>query len=133
MEFCPKCGTVLIQKGKKIRCSRCNYSTKGKVKIKTSEKIEDGKTYLKVKIMEVFSYFGVTRFVIKYVQRDGSLAYQTTVDGVDNLFKEIETFYKNKQDQNKREERLIKQQALSLKNNINVRLFRVGKYFEKTK
>lgn len=51
----------------------------------------------------------------------------------DNLFKEIETFYKNKQDQDKREERLIKQQALSMKNNINVRLFRVGKYFEKTK
>ena len=43
MEFCPKCGTILIQKGKKIRCQRCNYSTKGKVKIKTSEKIEEKK------------------------------------------------------------------------------------------
>ena len=43
MEFCPKCGTPLIQKKKKIMCSRCGYSAKGKVKIKTSEKIEGKK------------------------------------------------------------------------------------------
>ena len=44
MEFCPKCGAVLIQKRKNLGCSRCNYAAKGKPsKIKTSEKIEGKK------------------------------------------------------------------------------------------
>ena len=43
MEFCPKCGTVLIQKRKKDGCPRCSYSAKGKIKLKTSEKIEEKK------------------------------------------------------------------------------------------
>ena len=43
MEFCPKCGAVLIQKRKNDGCPRCNYSVKGKIKIKTSEKIEEKK------------------------------------------------------------------------------------------
>ncbi len=41
MEFCPKCGAVLIQKTKNSGCARCNYSTKGKIKLKTSEKVEE--------------------------------------------------------------------------------------------
>ena len=41
MEFCPKCGAVLIQKRKNFGCARCDYSTKDKLKIKTSEKIEE--------------------------------------------------------------------------------------------
>ena len=41
MEFCPKCGAVLIQKRKNYGCARCEYSTKDKLKIKTSEKIEE--------------------------------------------------------------------------------------------
>ena len=41
MEFCPKCGAVLIQKRKNYGCARCDYSTKDKLKIKTSEKIEE--------------------------------------------------------------------------------------------
>jgi DNA-directed RNA polymerase subunit M len=41
MEFCPKCGAVLIQKVKNDGCPRCNYSAKGKTKITTSEKIEE--------------------------------------------------------------------------------------------
>ncbi|MFH1325350.1 MAG: transcription factor S [archaeon] len=40
MEFCPRCGAVLVQKTKKFGCPRCNYSSKDKVKINTSEKIE---------------------------------------------------------------------------------------------
>ena len=43
MEFCPKCGAVLIQKRKNAGCPRCNYSAKANVKITTSEKIEDKK------------------------------------------------------------------------------------------
>ncbi|MEK6898110.1 MAG: transcription factor S [Nanoarchaeota archaeon] len=42
MEFCPKCGAVLVQKTKNFGCARCNYSTKSKVKINTSEKIKGG-------------------------------------------------------------------------------------------
>jgi DNA-directed RNA polymerase subunit M len=41
MEFCPKCGAVLIQKRKNFGCARCDYSTKEKLKIKTTEKIEE--------------------------------------------------------------------------------------------
>jgi len=43
MEFCPKCGSVLIQKKKRDVCPRCGYSTKSKTKLKTSEKIEEKK------------------------------------------------------------------------------------------
>ena len=39
MEFCPKCGAVLIQKRKNFGCARCNYASKDKIKIEVSEKI----------------------------------------------------------------------------------------------
>src|SRR3990167_1068973 len=38
MEFCPRCGAVLIMKAKNMGCPRCSYSGKGKMKIATSEK-----------------------------------------------------------------------------------------------
>ncbi len=38
MDFCPKCGAVLVKKTKNYGCPRCSYSTKDKVKISTSEK-----------------------------------------------------------------------------------------------
>jgi len=41
MEFCPKCGSVLIQKRKNDGCPRCNYSSKKKIVLKTSEKINE--------------------------------------------------------------------------------------------
>ena len=47
MEFCPKCGAVLVQKTKNFGCPRCNYSTKEKVRLITSEKIE-GKSQVAV-------------------------------------------------------------------------------------
>jgi DNA-directed RNA polymerase subunit M len=43
MEFCPKCGAVLIQKRKNEGCPRCSYSTKGKAKLISSEKITEKK------------------------------------------------------------------------------------------
>jgi len=52
MEFCPKCGAVLIQKRKKDSCPRCNYFSKGKIKLKISEKIEDKKEVAVVKNKE---------------------------------------------------------------------------------
>jgi DNA-directed RNA polymerase subunit M len=43
MEFCPKCGAVIIQKKKNYGCPRCNYSLKGNAKITVSEKIDERK------------------------------------------------------------------------------------------
>ncbi len=44
MEFCPKCGAVLIMKKKNLGCPRCTYSSKGKIiKLRTSEKIDERK------------------------------------------------------------------------------------------
>ena len=40
MEFCPKCGSVLVEKNKSFRCARCNYKSKVKVKIESSEKLD---------------------------------------------------------------------------------------------
>ncbi len=42
MEFCPKCGSVLVMKKKNLGCPRCGYSSKTKPqKLKTSEKINE--------------------------------------------------------------------------------------------
>ena len=44
MEFCPKCGAILVQKTKNLGCPRCNYSSKLKAqKIKISEKFSERK------------------------------------------------------------------------------------------
>jgi transcription factor S len=39
MLFCPKCGTILVQKRKNFGCSKCSYTSKENVKIKIVEKI----------------------------------------------------------------------------------------------
>jgi DNA-directed RNA polymerase subunit M len=49
MEFCPKCGAVLIQKRKNDGCPRCSYSSKNKIKIRISEKIGEKKEVAVVK------------------------------------------------------------------------------------
>ncbi len=43
MEFCPKCGAMLVKKRTNLGCPRCNYSSRNKGKLKTSEKIDEGK------------------------------------------------------------------------------------------
>ena len=43
MEFCPKCGAILVQKRKNYGCPRCNYSSKEKTKIIASEKMGEKK------------------------------------------------------------------------------------------
>lgn len=40
MEFCPKCGSIILVEGKKAGCAKCNYKPKGNIKIKSSQKIE---------------------------------------------------------------------------------------------
>jgi len=41
MEFCPKCGAILVIKKKNSGCPRCSYSSKTKLKIKSMEKIDN--------------------------------------------------------------------------------------------
>ncbi len=41
MEFCPRCGSVLVQKKKNMGCPRCSYSSKEKIKLKSSEKMAE--------------------------------------------------------------------------------------------
>lgn len=62
MEFCPRCGSVLIKKRKNFGCARCIYSAKGKIKIITSEKIkEKGKIgVIKDKDTDVFPVTSAT-------------------------------------------------------------------------
>ncbi len=49
MEFCPKCGAILVEKEGKLVCPRCKYSAKGKAKIAVSEKKEVNKGVAVVK------------------------------------------------------------------------------------
>ncbi len=39
MKFCPKCGSVLVQKKKRFACPKCRYVSKEKVKLVSSEKV----------------------------------------------------------------------------------------------
>ena len=41
MEFCPKCGALLVQKLKNAGCPRCGYASKNKADLTTSEKITE--------------------------------------------------------------------------------------------
>lgn len=43
MQFCPKCGAILIQKTKNFGCPRCKYSSKEKADVKITEKIDERK------------------------------------------------------------------------------------------
>ena len=40
MEFCPKCGSVILVKDKGGVCAKCGHRIKGRVKIESSEKVE---------------------------------------------------------------------------------------------
>jgi DNA-directed RNA polymerase subunit M len=43
MQFCPKCGAILVQKTKNMGCPRCNYFSKDKTQVKITEKIDERK------------------------------------------------------------------------------------------
>ncbi|MCR4284427.1 MAG: transcription factor S [archaeon] len=43
MEFCPKCGSLLMMKKKKFGCPRCNYTSKTNLKLRISEEIKEQK------------------------------------------------------------------------------------------
>jgi transcription factor S len=41
MEFCPKCGALLMMKKTKFGCPRCSYVAKGKVDLKIKEEVNE--------------------------------------------------------------------------------------------
>lgn len=41
MEFCPKCGALLIMKKSRFGCPKCSYMSKGKVELKISEEMKN--------------------------------------------------------------------------------------------
>jgi len=41
MEFCPKCGAILMMKKTKAGCPRCNYTAKGKVDMEMKEEVKE--------------------------------------------------------------------------------------------
>lgn len=49
MEFCPKCGCVLVEKKKGYGCPRCSYILKGKIKLESSEKLSEKKKIAVIK------------------------------------------------------------------------------------
>ena len=62
MEFCPKCGSVLIEKRKKFGCVNCNYTAKGKIKIESNEKMKEKQEVgvIKDKDTDVFPVINAT-------------------------------------------------------------------------
>ena len=40
MEFCQKCGCVLVEKNGVFKCPRCGYRAKSKIKIEASESLK---------------------------------------------------------------------------------------------
>jgi len=40
MEFCPKCGCILVGDGDNSKCPRCDYRSKDKIDLQSSEKIK---------------------------------------------------------------------------------------------
>jgi len=55
MEFCPKCGSVIIV-GEKTACAKCGYRPKGKVKIQSTEKVSKGSNVSVIKEKDVTIY-----------------------------------------------------------------------------
>jgi transcription factor S len=40
MEFCPKCGALLVMKSTKAGCPRCSYTAKGKINMEIKEEVD---------------------------------------------------------------------------------------------
>lgn len=43
MEFCPKCGAILMLRKKNYGCPRCSYISKDKIKVETKESVTEHK------------------------------------------------------------------------------------------
>ena len=56
MEFCPKCGTLLMMKKGRFGCSRCSYFAKGKINMEIKEAMKDRSVVAVVNEKEVDIY-----------------------------------------------------------------------------
>ena len=56
MEFCPKCGSIIIVGEKRAVCAKCGFKPKGKVKIQVSEKIRKGEAVSVIEEKELATY-----------------------------------------------------------------------------
>ena len=56
MEFCPKCGSIILVQDRKAMCAKCNYKPKGKIKIRSSEKLEQTGKVAVIKEKELTIY-----------------------------------------------------------------------------
>ncbi|MEK6898634.1 MAG: transcription factor S [Nanoarchaeota archaeon] len=56
MEFCPKCGSVIVISDKKASCAKCGFKPKGHVKIQASEKFGKSASIAIVKEKESSTY-----------------------------------------------------------------------------
>ena len=56
MEFCPKCGSVILITDKKVACAKCSYRPKGGVKIQASEKLGKSKGIAVINEKEMNTY-----------------------------------------------------------------------------
>ena len=53
MQFCPKCGSILVQKRKNFGCPNCSYTTKEKIKISIREKLGEKQKIAVIKDQDV--------------------------------------------------------------------------------
>ncbi len=57
MEFCPKCGGILLIEGDKSpACAKCGHRHKGKFKLQVSEKLAKGERVAVIKENELSTY-----------------------------------------------------------------------------
>lgn len=78
MEFCPKCGAMLIQKLKNSGCPRCSYSSKSKINLKSSESIKIKKEATPV-VKKETQIFPIIKEKCKSKKCDNDAAYFWTV------------------------------------------------------
>ena len=56
MEFCPRCGSIILVSEGKAICAKCRFRPRGKVKIQASEKIERKGNVLIIKENDLSTY-----------------------------------------------------------------------------
>jgi len=56
MEFCPKCGAIILVKEDKASCAKCGFRPKGKIKIEAFEKIKEAKSVAVISERELTTY-----------------------------------------------------------------------------
>ncbi len=56
MEFCPKCGSVIVVSETKTACAKCGFRPKGRFKIQSTEKVGKGTNVAVIKEKDLTTY-----------------------------------------------------------------------------